>query len=122
MLKLADDPTKTKVQLRDGRAAGLYEVDGDRIYGWYISHDGEKYGACWHLNGSWYERTACGYDLVNTPEPPVTVERWVNVYPNDAMGGLERSKKECDICNLGNRIACVPVQITYRPGEGLEGA
>ena len=125
MLKLADDPTTTKVQLRCGRRAGIYEVDGDRIYGWYISHDGEKYTARWHSNGRCYAVTECDHDLVNAPEPPVTVEVWANVNQgckrvyvviyDDPVVAKTNKQSDCIAC-------CVPVPITYRPGEGLEGA
>lgn len=121
MLKLADDPRETKVQLRDGRAAGIYEVDGDFIYGWYIGHDGEKYGARWHLNGRWYTVGECNHDLVNSPEPPVTVERWAVLGTRDEVSmwldhPCAETIKAYGIKGIRKHT------ITVTPGEGLEQA
>ena len=56
-------------------------------------------------------------DIVNVP---TTVTRWVNVYP-DEIGKPRKSKQEANyVEHTKDRIACVPVKITYTSGEGLD--
>ncbi|MCA3698464.1 MAG: hypothetical protein IOB84_01570 [Brevundimonas sp.] len=61
-------------------------------------------------------------DLVNAPEHPKMLKLWVNVYPEGNTGELASSRELADRWATPRRIACVEVNITYRPGEGLEGS
>ncbi len=49
---------------------------------------------------------------------PKTVEMWVNVYPHGAMG-VHMNRIDANHIAGENRIACVPVTVTYTKGEGL---
>ena len=119
MLKLADDPTKTKVQLKVGHPAGIYEVGGDKIHGWYIDASGDKHSAEWALDGRW----GCfngGMTLVNAPEPPVTVERWAVLHHGE-IGMWNHNPSPVSIAAYQIKgIRKYTIEVT--PGEGLEGA
>jgi len=52
---------------------------------------------------------------------PKTITRWTNVYPSPTRAmALYLNKREATISSCKDRIACVPVTITYTEGEGLE--
>ena len=50
-----------------------------------------------------------------------TLAGWMNVYSNDTTGILHDSRDKADRQNIVilTRIACVQVEISYTPGEGL---
>ncbi len=50
---------------------------------------------------------------------PKTVEMWVNVYPGYIGASIYTSEFDADNFVRINRIACVPVTVTYTEGEGL---
>lgn len=105
---------------RDGREVRIYATDGGGLY--------PVHGAYQRADGIWCiaERTEdghCSYkgeegalDLI---EAPVTIQRWCNVYEDDIFD-LHRSRESADKYCESGRVACVPVTITYRPGEGLD--
>jgi hypothetical protein len=121
MLRLADDPTKTKVQIKVGNQAGIYEVDGDRIHGWYISASGKKCSADWPLDGVWGCKEG-GMSLVNAPEPPeppVTAERWGVINQHGYIGVWDTKPSQHDIERYKLRgIRKQTIEVTL--GEGLD--
>ena len=72
-------------------------------------------GWCEFLGASpgWHENTE--YRVKPTPK---TVEVWVNVYPHGAAGAY-MDRIDANHIAGENRIACVPVTVTYTEGEGL---
>ena len=48
-----------------------------------------------------------------------TVKRWVNIYPS-GYGSLWATKAQAKPPRTDYCIACVPVEVTYTEGEGLE--
>ena len=117
---MAIDWTKP-VQTRNGRKVRVLCTDGpDTLYPVIGLIEGGDGTELWKLSGMYASNGAtCNLDIINTPEPAVTVTRWVNVYPDRITSHFE-TKEKCDWVADGNRIACVPVTITYRPGEGLD--
>jgi hypothetical protein len=68
---------------------------------------------CLGANPGWRENTE--YRIKPTPK---TVEIWVNIYPY--AGVTAYFSRQCaDHTARTNRIACVPVTVTYTAGEGL---
>ena len=103
---------------RDGNKVRLYALDGG---GNYPVHGAFFYNDAWCAQ-SWTEKgrlsmfdTEDEDDLI---EAPITRQMWVNVYPEGA--GMWNTKEKADSTASKTRIACVPVTITYRPGEGLD--
>jgi hypothetical protein len=77
----------------------------------------------WTIGGVYVANVAnvatSNLDIINAPDPPITVTRWVNVYPD--MERFYRSRDDATFHHgVNGPIACVPVWITYRPGEGLD--
>jgi hypothetical protein len=82
--------------------------------------DGRECPETWTIDGVHFANgVTSNLDIINTPDPPVTVTRWANVY-EDRISSLFKTRGDCDAAAAGGRIACVPVTITYRPGEGLD--
>ncbi len=84
----------------------------------------------WTADGQYEFGTNRGIDLINAPEPAVTATGWANVHEGDwgrfvLFGGSTKAEADESAAflplSLGSRIACVPVTITYRRGDGLEG-
>jgi hypothetical protein len=117
---MAIDWTKP-VQTRDGRKVRVLCTDApDSPYPviGLIDKGGEP--EIWTIGGVYAANGATSnLDIINAPEPAVTVTRWANVY-EDKISSLFETKGDCDAVATGGRIACVPVTITYRPGEGLD--
>jgi hypothetical protein len=122
---MAIDWTKP-VQTRDGRKVRVLCTDGPDL--WYSvigMVDGRLCPETWTIDGVHFANgVTSNLDIINTPDPPVTVTRWVNVYSGGRSGYLhsdllpDRATADRHACP--DRIACVPVWITYRPGEGLD--
>lgn len=115
------DPTKP-VQTRDGRKARIICTDavGDRPVVALVMEGGDEFMRRCFESGSFTGGGLCSADLINIPEEPKTIEGWVNVYSDGSTGNV-RAKCDADrVAEVGGRIACVPVTITYREGEGLE--
>lgn len=55
----------------------------------------------------------------NIPAPLIQREFWVNIYPEDQAGICHPKRTMADISATKSRVACVPVTIIYREGEGL---
>lgn len=54
------------------------------------------------------------------PAPkPVTVKRWVNINESPQLDNLFHTRADANDCSKRDRIACVEIEITYTPGEGL---
>ena len=122
---MAIDWTKP-VQTRDGRKVRVLCTDGpDLRYPVIGVADGGLCPETWTIDGVHFANgVPSDLDIINTPDPPVTVTRWVNVYEGDRLWfHLTRetaAEFAADYLRDGDRIACVPVTITYRPGEGLD--
>jgi len=61
------------------------------------------------------------WTVINTPGPAVEIVRWVNIYDRgtDICDVIYNSKEMADAVADALRIACVPITIRYRRGEGL---
>jgi len=122
---MAIDWTKP-VQTRGGRKVRVLCTDApDSQYPVIGLIDGSGDPETWTIGGVYAANGATSnLDIINTPDPPVTVTRWVNVYSGGRSGCLhsdllpDRATADRHACP--DRIACVPVTITYRPGEGLD--
>lgn len=82
MLKLDEDPTKTKVQTRDGRPAKIYAVYTQKrgIHGAVQNPDGEWAIINWLHSGFYFsDDNEVDWDLVNQPPPAVEVTGWAVV-------------------------------------------
>ena len=115
------------VQTRDGRKVRVLCTDapGDfPVVGIVEAGDIDgAYVSSWRKNGrlsltddECYQYT---HDLSNVPEPPVTIKRWVNIYDDHSYNRIHATKRSADENAWSARLACVEVEITYRPGEGL---
>ncbi len=63
---------------------------------------------------------AWDYDTEYRVKPePETREMWANVYPENIV--LSRTQTYANTVAGTHRIACIPVTITFAPGEGLDG-
>lgn len=101
---------------RDGMPVRIYAVDAGSnypVHGAYLLNS-VWYPCMWPANGR-HDNVASVYDLI---EAPVTYQMWVNIF-DTGPGSLWSSRKTADMFAAG-RIACVPVTITYRHGEGLD--
>jgi len=117
---MAIDWTKP-VQTRGGRKVRVLCTDApDSQYPVIGLIDGGGDPETWTLGGVYAAKGATSnLDIINTPDSPVTVTRWVNVYPD--MERFYRSREDATFHHgVNGPIACVPVWITYRPGEGLD--
>lgn len=111
-----------KYRTRGGRDVTLLTTSGRG--GWpivgYITENGDLPEA-WSATGQYYEDTKSDLDLVEVVEP-VTEELWVNLYPpNSRLPACHSSKAIADYRAKPDRIACVKVTVTYKPGDGLGG-
>jgi hypothetical protein len=116
---MAIDWTKP-VQTRDGQKVRVLCTDGpDSQYPVIGLIDGGGLET-WTIGGVYAANVATSnLDIINTPDPPVTVTRWVNVYPD--MERFYRSRDDATFHHGANGpIACVPVTFSYRPGEGID--
>jgi hypothetical protein len=117
---MAIDWTKP-VQTRDGRKVRVLCTDGpDLRYPVIGVADGGLCPETWTIDGVHFANgVPSDLDIINTPDPPVTVTRWVNVYPD--MERFYRSRDDATFYHgVNGPIACVPVTFSYRPGEGLD--
>ncbi|NIA67799.1 hypothetical protein HBA54_04275 [Pelagibius litoralis] len=125
------DPTKP-VQTRDGRKARIICTDRRTtvysILALITENDGYEYIESYTKAGHRYgdeDCDSCSVDLINIPEEPKTAKVWVAVFEADGEIYCTSSyltRKQALENGGRNAIACVPVTITYRPGEGLEDA
>lgn len=115
-----------KYQTRDGREVRILCTDGPD----------HRYPVCGFIGPLFMMWTEDGRvtegdhgehpdDLVEIPEE-ITIEGWMNVYDDHtgghAIGTLNTSKDEADrVSGCEDRIACVPIKITFKKGEGLDG-
>ena len=101
---------------RDGKPVRIYAVDAGSdypVHGAYLLNS-VWYPCMWPANGL-HNKVASDYDLI---EAHVTLQMWVNVYE---MGiEFHDDRALADYCANDGRIACVPVTITYRHGDGLD--
>lgn len=112
------------VQTHDGRpvrilctdAAGEYPVVG-------IEKDGEKDTVRrWTKDGRFatYSRGPHSHDLINVPVKR-RLTGWLNVYP-DREAYFSELREDADREADATRIACIPIDIKYTEGDGLDGA
>ena len=117
---MAIDWTKP-VQTRAGRKVRVLCTDGPDL--WYSvigMVDGRLCPETWTIDGVHFANgVTSNLDIINTPEPAVTLTRWVNVYLDMQRFYLTRDDATFHH-GVNGPIACVPVTITYRPGEGID--
>lgn len=118
------------VQTRDGRRVQIFSHDGGTafpILGAVESAANQRPPAHWNLQrwtpaGRFYATDAPQHpcDLVNVPQ---RIQRrvWVNVYSAFVSQGWgsKVDADRLDSCGGVKRIACIPVDIDCREGEGL---
>lgn len=68
-------------------------------------------------DGSYCDTVNDTFGYANSPPEPITVYRYVNVYPNGPSSIDHESPGEADRCATWSRIARVKVAITYREGQ-----
>ncbi|KKN77922.1 hypothetical protein LCGC14_0354870 [marine sediment metagenome] len=71
----------------------------------------------WHYTGQPDFVKHTEYRVKPVPE---TREVWVNVYPHRHSDQAYVTRNGANLGALEDRIACVPVTITFTPGEGLD--
>ena len=82
---------------------------------WYLDHFGHL-----RMRSLSFSSGGCFWILEKLPPPqPVTLTRWCNLYADDDHC-FHKTRELADTFAGAGRIACVPVTITYTPGEGLE--
>lgn len=114
------DPTKP-VQTRDGAYAEILWTDGGGshpIGGFYLGRDAERVASSWSNDGVHYSFREL--DLINIPEKPTTIERWVNVYSDGAVGSINHLTAERAFRDGGPNCQQVHLTGTFTPGEGLD--
>ena len=106
---------------RDGRKVRIYAVDGENAFpvhaalyeggNWFI-HD-------YTLDGK-FDSTFSDSDLIS--EWPEEMERtyWINVYEDSSVMGCWSTKEYADHHAEEGRIACVPVTIRFKAGDGID--
>jgi len=118
---MAIDWTKP-VQTRDGRKVRVLCTDGPDL--WYSvigMVDGRLCPETWTIDGVHFANgVTSNLDIINTPDPPVTVTGWVNVY-SDRASIVYLTRDDATFHHgVNGPIACVPVTFSYRPGEGID--
>lgn len=114
------------VQTRDGNKVEILHSDPRcapySIVGIVVRDDGSRCYRTWTREGHHTHTPIVdsGLDLVNAPEPVQERTAWVNVYENGDCGTLHGSREDANDLADAHRIACVPVVIRFRRGEGLE--
>jgi hypothetical protein len=118
---MAIDWTKP-VQTRNGRKVRVLCTDGpDLRYPVIGVVAGMLCPETWTIDGVHFVNGApSNLDIINTPDPPVTVTGWVNVWPDRAYI-VHHTRDDATFYHGANGpIACVPATFSYRPGEGLD--
>jgi hypothetical protein len=112
---------------RNGRMVRIYATDGFGIWavhGAILTEDG-WWSMCWAEDGKFicggvYDGSpSSSSDLVEV-KPRIKRTVWFNVYPKpQGLTAGCSSKEQADAMQVGNRIACVKVEIDCEEGEGL---
>lgn len=112
-----------KYQTRDGKPVRLLCIDETLsrypVIG-VIADEGES--SSWTKDGYYYHdaEETDPYDLVEVKEEK-TVVGWVNVFEDGSISMIYKTKEYANESFSGwvTRVACVPVTITYKEGDGL---
>ena len=112
---------------RDGQAVRVYAVDGGGSYpvhGAILSRGGVWEPGGWCADGRWLSdagMTNNDDDLIEAPRK-FRLEGFVNINfigSKAFIGGLYDERKIADNSALQCRVACVPITIDCREGDGL---
>ena len=103
------------VQTRDGQPVRILSLNGSPTYPVVGIIGGNKNPTCWLLDGRYAERGAAHNDLVNVP--PARIKGWINIYPQNHIVGLHKTREDADWHAVKNRIACIYVEA--EEGQGL---
>lgn len=76
----------------------------------------EKFIHSYKLNGRHCDEPGCENDLVNIPQK-IKVSGFLNVYPEGVV--FNPTRKEADENALSCRVACIPLELEYKEGQGL---
>lgn len=110
---------------RGGKTAYVLKTDAPGHYPIIgYSEDGSQSAArSWTSVGKAYSHRDDNADLIfPTPPQPVTLKLWANIYPENMVYLYPTPIKAADGRDHVKCIACVPVEITYIPGQGLSSA
>lgn len=67
--------------------------------------------------------SSASYNVENVPVEPTKRKGWINVYPNgDTADCLRPAKRHADDSALPQRMACIEVEYSFVPGQGLPEA
>lgn len=109
------------IQTRDGRKVRVLATDikGLRPVVCVLASFNEHLDdsiVTYPITGKYYsDKDTHALDLIPIPPKPVTIERWVNVFPN-GLGCVFNSKARADESPYSrNRIACVKLTGQYTP-------
>jgi len=100
----------------------IHDQPGYGVHGAYKSYL-HKDCSCW-ISKSW---TSSGEDISGTESPMDLVELrpriqrtyFINLYPNNVVGGTYDKRADAAKWATSNRIACVEINIDVEEGEGL---
>ena len=109
------------IQTRDGRKARVLCTDRKKE-GWPVvvaitvaDASGEEALLCYPLDGRSCRSIPHRDDIVNVLEEPITATWWINI--NASYAVLYPSQSDANRKAGSDRIACVRVEIAYRPGQ-----
>jgi hypothetical protein len=114
-----------KYKTRDGRDVRIYAVDGGGqcpVHGAVLNSDGNWRSWCWTRDGKVVELRTEPADLIEVV-PTFKVTGWLNVY-RSGPHWVHETRELADSSgnssgNSSKRIACVPIEMEVKHGEGL---
>lgn len=113
------------VQTRDGRKVRVLCTDGPEKHPVIGIVEGCGYPNSWAIDGTYcWDNPDHSLTVVQVPEPEREIVMWVNVWQDGNPGTVTCASKADALRYYSTseypaRIACVPVTIKYRPGDGL---
>ena len=104
----------SKVRIYTIENGGEYPIHGAVFNGTWESYS-------WNRDGEWVDNlTPAGDDIVAEWVEEEERTYWINVYDFQSEDVMHRSKKSADDSALfSSRLACVPVTIKFKKGDGL---
>ena len=105
-------------QTKSGRPVKIYEVYADDVHGAIQLESGKWIVEDWDTSGEHIEIDEWCLEEV---KPKHTIKFYLNVYGNSNQLDFEgyKSLEKADATIKNNRIACLPITLTFEEGEGL---
>lgn len=85
-----------------------------------LVHYGDGSEGVYHCNAEGVSlQSEMGPDVQNVVPPVQQRQYWVNIYEGQHLDCFHRDRLAADTAASPKRIACVPVTVEFRPGDGL---